>query len=65
MFASKKSQRTSLVPLFRLTDSVAQVKLSVDETLDIGGAVVVPESNPEVGYTGWGQEDVPTIFKHC
>ena len=24
----------------------------VDETLDISGAVVVPESNPEAGYTG-------------
>ena len=63
MFASMKSQRTSLVPLFRLTDSVAQVKQHVDETLDISGAVVVPESNPEAGYTGSGEEDVPTIFK--
>ena len=26
MFASLKSQRTSLVPLFRLTDQVSQVK---------------------------------------
>ena len=63
MFASMKSQRTSLVPLFRLTDSVTQVKQRVDETLDISGAVVVPESNPEAGYTGSGEEDVPIIFK--
>ena len=51
MFASMKSQRTSLVPLFRLTDSVTQVKQHVDETLDISGAVVIPESNPEAGET--------------
>ena len=63
MFASMKSQRTSLVPLFRLTDSVAQVKQHVDETLDISWAVVIPESNPEAGYTGSGEKDVPTIFK--
>ncbi len=63
MFASMKSQRTSLVPLFRLTDSVTQVKQHVDETLDISWAVVIPESNPEAGYTGSGEKDVPTIFK--
>ena len=58
-----KSQRTSLVPLFRLTDQVPQVKQQVDETLDICGAVVIPEGNPEAGHTGWGDEDVPAIFK--
>ena len=58
-----KSQRTSLVPLFRFVDKVAQVKQRVDETLDISGAVVIPEDNPEAGYTGLGEEDVPTIFK--
>ena len=63
MFTSMRSQRTSLVPLFRLTDSVTQVKQHVDETLDISWAVVIPESNPEAGYTGSGEEDVPTIFK--
>ena len=35
MFSSLKSQRTSLVPLFRLLDSVAQVKQKVDDTLDM------------------------------
>ena len=33
MFGSLKSQRTSLVPLFRLLDSVAQVEQQGDETL--------------------------------
>ena len=63
MFAWMKSQRASLVPLFRLTDQVTQVKQHVDETLDICGAVVVPEGDPESGHTGWGEEDVPTIFR--
>ena len=55
-----KSKRTSLAPLFRLSDQVAQVKQCVDETLDISGAV--PEGNPEAGFSGWGEEDVPAIF---
>ena len=63
MFASMKSQRTSLVPLFKLTDFVAKVKKHVDETLEISGAVVVPDDNPEDGFTGWGEEDVPSVFK--
>ena len=58
-----KSQITSLVPLFRLSDSVTQVKQRVEKTLDICGAVVIPEGNPEAGYTGWEEEDVPAIFK--
>ena len=31
--------------------------------MDICGAVVVREGNPEAGYTGWGEEDVPSVFK--
>ena len=57
MFTSMKYQRTALVPLFRLTDQVTQVKQQVDETLDICGAAVVPERNPEVGHTVWGDEE--------
>merc|ERR1711867_179054 len=64
MFGSMKSQRTSLVPLFRLTDHITQVKQQVDETLDISGAVVVPEGHPEAGVNpGWGEDDVPAIFR--
>merc|ERR1712089_34563 len=63
MFASMKSQRTSLVLIFRLTDQVTQVKQHVDETLDICGAVVIPEGDPELSHTGWGEEDVPAIFR--
>ena len=59
-----KSQRKSLVPLFRLTDHIVQVKQQVDETLDICGAVVVPEGHPEAGVNpGWGEADVPAIFR--
>ena len=58
-----KSQRTSLVPLFRLTDQITQGKQHVDETLDICRAIVVPDGDPKLGHTGWGEEDVPTIFK--
>ncbi len=35
----------------------------MDETLDICGAVVIPEGNPEAGFSGWGEEDVPAIFR--
>ena len=50
MFALMMSQRTSLVPLFKLTDFLARVKQRVDETLEISGAVVVPDDNPEAGH---------------
>ena len=63
MFASMKSQRTSLVPLFKLTDLVARVKQHVDDTLEISRAAVVPKDNPEASYTSWGEKDVPKIFK--
>ena len=56
-----RSQRTSLVPLFKLGELVTKVKLQVDDTLDISWAVVVPD--PEAGYPGWGEEDVPAVFK--
>ena len=35
----------------------------MDETQDISGAVVLPEGNPEAGNPGWGEEDVPAIFR--
>ena len=63
MFGSLKSQRTSLVPLFKLTDSVTQIKQCVDETLDICGADVVAEKHPEARFSVWGEEDVPVIFR--
>ena len=64
MFGSLKSQRTSLVPLFWLLDKVAQVKQMVDDTLDMSKAVVAPEGHPEVGPNpGWGEDDVPAIFR--
>ncbi len=64
MFGSLKSQRTSLVQLFRLLDSAAQVKQKVDDTLDMSKAVVTLEGHHEVGPNpGWGEEDVPAIFR--
>ena len=63
MFTSMRSQRTSLVPLFKLTDFVARVKECVDETLEISGAAVVPDDNPKAGLASWGEEDVLSVFK--
>ena len=63
MFASIWSQRTALVPLFKLTDFVAKVKQQVDETLDNSGAVVVPNGDPEAGFPSSGEKDVPAVFK--
>ena len=31
--------------------------------MDICGAVVIPEGNPEAGFSGWGEEDVLAIFR--
>ena len=63
MFTYIRSQRTSLVPLFKLTDFVTKVKQHVDETFDISGAVVVPDGEPEAGFPGWREEDVLVVFK--
>ena len=52
MFASIMSQKTSLVPLFKLGDMVTRVKMQVDDTLDSSGAVVIPDDDPEAGYSG-------------
>ena len=46
MFASMRSQRTSLVPLFKLGHVVIEVKMGVDDTLDSCGAVVIPDDCP-------------------
>ena len=35
----------------------------MDETLEISGAAVIPDENPEAGFTGLGEEDVPSVFK--
>ena len=43
MFASMRSQRTSLVPLYKLADAVTRVKMQVDDTLDSSGAIVIPD----------------------
>ena len=59
MFQSLKSQRTSLVPILKVTDSVTQVKQYVNETLDISGAAVVPKEHPEAGYSGLGRGGCP------
>ena len=62
LFALMRSQRTSLVPLFKLTNFVARVKQCVDETLEISGADVVQDDNPEAGFTDRGEEDVPSVL---
>ena len=64
MFGSLKSQRTSLVLLFKLLDKVAEVKEMVDDTLDMSKAVVTPEGHKEFGPNpGWGEDNVPAIFR--
>ena len=47
MFTSMRSQRTSLVPFFKLGDMVARVKMQVDDTLDDNGAVVILDDCPD------------------
>ena len=47
-----RSQRRSLVPLVKLIDKVSRVKESVDDTLEISGAVVVPEDDTDASHSG-------------
>ena len=63
MFTSLRSQRTSLVPLFKLGDEVTRVKMQMDDTLDSCGAVVILDDNPDAGYSSWRQEAVSAVFK--
>ena len=63
MFKSMKSQRTSLVLLFKLTDEVMKVKLEVDDTLDSCEAAIVGEDHEEAVFSRLGQELVPAVFK--
>ena len=62
MFASMRSERTSLVPLFKLRDLVTKVKLQVDDTLDISGAAVILDGDPEAGYPA-GRGYYPCCFQ--
>ena len=63
MFGSLKSQRTSLVLLFKLLDRLVEVKQQVDDTLDMSKAVVAPVGHPDVAPNpGWGEYDVPAMF---
>ena len=55
--------KNKMVPLFKLGDVITKVKQEVDDTLDGCGAVVVPREHPSAGFTGWGQETVPALFK--
>ena len=52
MFASMRSQRTSLVLLIKLGDLITKVKMQVDDTLDGSGAVVILDDDPETVYSG-------------
>ena len=64
MMASIRSQRTSLVPLFKLRGAVTRVKMQVDDILDGSGVIVVPDDDPKVVYSGWGEEAaVSAVFK--
>ena len=62
MFASMRSQRTSLVPLFKPRDTVTRVKMQVDDTLDSSGTVVTADDDPEAGYSGFGEEAICAVF---
>ena len=63
MFGSLKSQRTSLVLLFKLLDRLVEVKQQVDDTLDMSKAVIAPLGNADVAPNpGWGEDDVTAMF---
>ena len=64
MMGSIRSQRTSLVTLFKLRCAVTRVKMHVDDILDGSGVIVVPDDDPKVVYSGWGEEAaISAVFK--
>ncbi len=64
MFGSLRAQRSALVPLFKLLDKIVEVKQKVDDTLDMSKAVVALVSHPDMAPNpGWGEDDVPAIFR--
>ena len=63
MFPLLRSQRTSLISLYKLRDVVTRVKIKVDDTLDSSEAVFVLDDDPEAGYSSWGEEAVSAVFK--
>ena len=63
MFESIRSQRRSFISLLKLLDKVAKVKECLDDTFEISWAVVVPDNDAEAKHSGWGEEDVPAVFK--
>ena len=63
MFQSLKTQRTSLVSILKLTDSVTEIKHKVGEAKDISRAVAASQDYPESGAPGLGEDDIPVIFK--
>ena len=62
MFQSLNSQRTSLIPILKLMDTVTDIKHKVDEALDMSGAFVTFQDHLELGVPGLGEEDVQVIF---
>merc|ERR1712240_677876 len=59
MFGSLKSQRTSLVSLFKLLDRLVEVKQQVDDTLNMSKAVVAPVGHSDVAPNpSWGEDNV-------
>ena len=60
-----RSKRTSLVPLFKLRDLATKVKLQVDDTLNISGAAVILDGDPEAGNHGWEGTLSLLCSNHC
>ena len=63
MFASMRSQRTALIPLFKLGDEITWIKRDVEDTMDSSGAVVIPRDDPDAGFSGWGGESVSAVYR--
>ena len=59
---SQRSQRTSLVPFFKLVYWVMKIKMAVNYTLERCGTLVVGKALKDV-FSGRGQEFIPVIFR--
>ena len=65
MFSSMSSQRTALVPLFKLGDDITQIKRNVEDTMGSCRAVIAPQEYPDAGHSGWGGETVTAVYRPC
>ena len=63
MQASQRSMKTSLVPLFKLADEIHQIKVALEDTLDVWEALGAPNNDASVKFKGKGKGIVSSVLR--